>query len=90
MRKKQEKDDGSVWTSYSDMFTTMAIIFLVMFVFALLRSGVATLEAVKEKKESKEQLEGKVPKFMGSAPECLNLHLPASHNSNHLLRGFHA
>ena len=33
------KDDGSVWTSYSDLFTTVAIIFLVMFVFALIKAG---------------------------------------------------
>ncbi len=59
--KDENKDDGSVWTSYSDMFTTMAIIFLVMFVFALLRSGIATLSSVKQKKETEEYLKGKIP-----------------------------
>ncbi|OIQ20922.1 MAG: hypothetical protein BM556_02975 [Bacteriovorax sp. MedPE-SWde] len=53
-------DDGSIWTSYSDMFTTMAIIFLVMFVFALLRSGVSTLTAIKEKKEKEAFIEGQI------------------------------
>ncbi|OUR95343.1 hypothetical protein A9Q84_16020 [Halobacteriovorax marinus] len=56
------KEDGSVWTSYSDMFTTMAIIFLVLFVFALLRSGVSTLTAIKEKKEKEAFIQGSISK----------------------------
>ena len=58
---QDKKDDGSIWTSYSDMFTTMAVIFLVMFVFAILRSGVSTLTMVKNKKEQQEKLKGKIP-----------------------------
>lgn len=57
----ENKDDGSVWTSYSDLFTTVAVIFLVMFVFALLRSGINTAKALREKQAQKEILEGKVP-----------------------------
>jgi len=52
--RKKEQDSGSVWTSYSDMFTTMSVIFLVMFVFALLRTGVKVVELVKTKNEHKE------------------------------------
>ncbi|MBI2518952.1 MAG: hypothetical protein HYV97_00980 [Bdellovibrio sp.] len=59
--KSSEKEDGSVWTSYSDMFTTMAVIFLVMFVFALLRSGINTLQTVQQKKEHEEFVKGQVP-----------------------------
>lgn len=59
--ENESKEDGSVWTSYSDLFTTMAIIFLVMFVFALLRSGVKGVKVAKEMQAQKEYLEGKVP-----------------------------
>ena len=63
-RKKRIKvkndDKGSIWTSYSDLFTAVAIIFLVMFVFALLRTSVMSLKAIKETKEQKEYYEGKV------------------------------
>lgn len=59
---EENNEEGSVWTSYSDMFTTMAIIFLVMFVFALLRSGVSTLTAIKEKKDKENFIKGQVSK----------------------------
>lgn len=52
---------GSVWTSYSDLFTTMSIIFLVMFVFALIKSGVNTLKRTQETAKMKEYLKGKLP-----------------------------
>ena len=62
-------EDGSVWTSYSDMFTTMAIIFLVMFVFALLRSGVNTLETLQEKKKREDLLKGNLPEEIVKSQE---------------------
>ena len=46
----EQQDSGSVWTSYSDMFTTVAIIFLVMFVFALIKSAVNSVKMAKSKK----------------------------------------
>lgn len=58
----QNKDDGSVWTSYSDLFTTVAIIFLVMFVFALIKAGVSTVQTVAQKHAHEEELRGKIPK----------------------------
>ena len=58
--KVKDDDKGSIWTSYSDLFTAVAIIFLVMFVFALLRTSVMSLKAMKETKEQKEYYEGKV------------------------------
>ena len=58
--KVKDDDKGSIWTSYSDLFTAVAIIFLVMFVFALLRTSVMSLKAIKETKEQKEYYEGKV------------------------------
>ena len=61
-RKKQHKEDGKVWTSYSDMFTTMAIVFLVMFVFAMIKVGVSTMEKIAQDKVHQKELEGLVPK----------------------------
>ena len=58
-RIKVKDDKGSIWTSYSDLFTA-GVIFLVMFVFALLRTSVMSLKAIKETKEQKEYFEGKV------------------------------
>ncbi len=54
------KDDGSVWASYSDLFTNVAIIFLVMFVFALLKSGISKMETALVKKQHQEELKGKL------------------------------
>jgi chromosome segregation ATPase len=56
------KDSGSSWTSYSDLFTSLAVVFLVMFVFALIKAAVNNVKMAKTKKETKEYLEGKVPK----------------------------
>ena len=55
-----KKDDGSVWTSYSDLFTTVAVIFLVMFVFALIKAGVSKMQQVVEKQKHEQELEGKI------------------------------
>jgi hypothetical protein len=33
---KSSESEGGVWASYSDLFTNVAIIFLVMFVFTLI------------------------------------------------------
>ncbi len=54
------KDEGSVWASYSDLFTNVAIIFLVMFVFALLKSGISKMETAMVKKRHSEELKGKL------------------------------
>jgi chromosome segregation ATPase len=56
------KEDGSVWTSYSDLFTTVAVIFLVMFVFALIKAGVSKMETVVTKRKHESELKGKVTK----------------------------
>jgi len=55
-----KKDDGSVWTSYSDLFTTVAVIFLVMFVFALIKASVTKMQAVVEKNNHENELKGKI------------------------------
>lgn len=50
------KDEGSVWASYSDLFTNVAIIFLVMFVFALLKAGISKIETAAIKKKHENEL----------------------------------
>ena len=60
MQDDEKKDDGSVWTSYSDLFTTVAVIFLVMFVFALIKASVTKMQAVVQKKAHESELKGKV------------------------------
>lgn len=59
---QNNKDDGSVWTSYSDLFTTVAVIFLVMFVFALIKAGVSNMKTVFEKRKHEQELKGEVTK----------------------------
>ena len=54
------KEDGSVWTSYSDLFTTVAVIFLVMFVFALIKAGVSKMSSMVEAKQHEQELRAKV------------------------------
>ncbi len=60
--KKKKTDDGQVWSSYSDLFTTVAIIFLTMFVFAMIKVGVTTMEKMAQKKAHEKELEGIIPK----------------------------
>lgn len=65
-RKKQEvKETGSVWTSFSDMFTSLSIIFLVMFVVAILKLSLSSFQdnqfktAQISEEEKKKSLEDK-------------------------------
>ena len=58
------KDKGDTWVSYSDLFTSLSVIFLTMFVFALLQAGLNSIDKVKTQKEAAERLEGKIPKSL--------------------------
>ncbi len=60
MQDDSNKDDSSVWSSYSDLFTNVAIIFLVMFVFALFKSGVNSIKQIQTEKKHKDELKGKL------------------------------
>lgn len=62
MKREERKDDGSIWSSYSDMFTTVAVVFLVMFVFAMIKVGVKSLQQAQQKKKHEEQMQGMVTK----------------------------
>lgn len=59
---KNSEGDGSVWASYSDLFTNVAIIFLVMFVFALVRSTVSQIKSAHQKQKHENELKGKLSK----------------------------
>jgi outer membrane protein OmpA-like peptidoglycan-associated protein len=64
------KEDGSVWTSYADLFTNVAVIFLVMFVFALLKSGLNVLENARIRAEHASELKGRLsPEAVASSEE---------------------
>jgi len=60
------KDKGDTWVSYSDLFTSLSIIFLTMFVFALLQAGLNKLEKIQAKKDINKRLEGKIPKSLSN------------------------
>ena len=60
--KNKKSDEGQVWSSYSDLFTTVAIIFLTMFVFAMVKVGVTTMEKIAQKKAHEKELQGKISK----------------------------
>src|SRR4051812_45186699 len=52
----------SFWTSYSDLFVGMSVIFLVLFFFATLRAGVMQMKTALDRKQHVEYLKGNVPK----------------------------
>ncbi|MBI3542614.1 MAG: OmpA family protein, partial [Deltaproteobacteria bacterium] len=52
----------SFWTSYSDLFVGMSVIFLVLFFFATLRAGVLQMQNAMNKKEHEETLKGNISK----------------------------
>lgn len=57
---KNSESDSNVWASYSDLFTNVAIIFLVMFVFALIKSAMNQIQTVQVKKKHENELKAKL------------------------------
>lgn len=57
---KNSEPESNVWASYSDLFTNVAIVFLVMFVFALIKATVSQIQTVKTKIEHKNELKAKL------------------------------
>lgn len=53
--------ENSGWTANSDLFMAIAIVFLIMFVFALLASGASQIALQKDKLEAQKHLLGKLP-----------------------------
>ena len=60
-QEQAEKQDGSVWTSYSDLFMAIAVVFLIMFVFSILAAGIQKVRIESEKIAEQEYQMGKVP-----------------------------
>lgn len=42
--KQKNTEDGSFWTSYSDLFMVLSVVFLLLYVVASLRSGTSTVQ----------------------------------------------
>jgi hypothetical protein len=57
---KNHESDSTVWTSYSDLFTNVAIIFLVMFVFALVKATVSQFRTVQSQIQHSNELKAKL------------------------------
>ena len=53
--------ESSGWTANSDLFMAIAIVFLMMFIFALLSSGASQIALQKDKIEAQKHLLGKLP-----------------------------
>jgi len=68
--KQDDSGGGSVWSSYSDLFMTIAIVFLVMFVFTMLQSQVEKMKSTLEQEQQKKQLEAKIPEKMKKRTEA--------------------
>jgi outer membrane protein OmpA-like peptidoglycan-associated protein len=54
-------EGGSFWTSYSDLLLGLSVIFLVLFFFAILRTGVDQQKAQQQLLQTSEYLKAKVP-----------------------------
>jgi outer membrane protein OmpA-like peptidoglycan-associated protein len=63
--EEHNKEDGTVWSSYADLFTNVAVIFLVMFVFALLKAGLSQIQGAQTAKKHEAELNARL------APEAL-------------------
>lgn len=59
---KNSESESNVWASYSDLFTNVAIIFLVMFVFALIKATMSQVKNVQTKIQHENELKAKMSK----------------------------
>jgi chromosome segregation ATPase len=51
--KTKKQDDGSFWTSYSDLFMVLSVVFLLLYVIASLRSGTSSMQSQLENQKIK-------------------------------------
>ena len=64
LKRHDEEDrttEDNTWTSNSDLFMAIAVVFLIMFVFSLLTTGVKNTQTFMEKKADKEYRLAKIP-----------------------------
>lgn len=57
---KNPESESNVWASYSDLFTNVAIIFLVMFVFALIKATISQVQTAQTKITHNNELKAKL------------------------------
>ncbi|MBA2404122.1 MAG: hypothetical protein H0V66_05075 [Bdellovibrionales bacterium] len=51
--KAKQQEDGSFWTSYSDLFMVLSVVFLLLYVVASLRSGTYSMQSQIENQKMK-------------------------------------
>lgn len=51
--KKKHSDDGSFWTSYSDLFMVLSVVFLLLYVVSSLRTGTSSVQNMIENQKLK-------------------------------------
>ncbi len=51
--KQKHGDDGSFWTSYSDLFMVLCVVFLLLYVVASLRSSTSSVQSLLENQKLK-------------------------------------
>ena len=69
MRPRRQKNEvpsnsgesGNFWTSYSDLMLGLSVIFLVLFFFATIRTGVEQLKNANQQMQNVDYLKGKIP-----------------------------
>ncbi len=57
---KKNQDSGSHWTSYSDLFMVLSVVFLMLYVVANLRTGTHTLMQEIQKQSLKDELQSAI------------------------------
>lgn len=55
--KLKNQDEGSFWTSYSDLFMVLSVVFLLLYVVASLRSGTSSVQNMLENQKLKAEVQ---------------------------------
>lgn len=55
--KQKNQDDGSFWTSYSDLFMVLSVVFLLLYVVSSMRTGTSSVQNMIENQKLKAQAE---------------------------------
>ena len=58
--EEKHKGEGSVWTTCSDLFMTLAAVFLILFVMSMINAGVTRLNVAIERKSHEDLLKGMI------------------------------
>src|SRR6478672_4535533 len=53
--KAKHEEEGSFWTSYSDLFMVLSVVFLLLYVVASLRSGTSNIQSQIEHQKVKNE-----------------------------------